>query len=101
MENKIFNNIKKISLICMICLGVLFTSPSYSYQLPVNKGLWDQNHLQSDGRGGYYNQKPGTSLWESEHIIPDSRGGFYVHKPGSTLWNDQHITSDGRGGFYY
>ncbi|NGX47977.1 MAG: hypothetical protein K1000chlam3_01363 [Chlamydiae bacterium] len=81
----------------------IFASAGYSYQSSFykKKNLWEQNHIQPDGRGGYYNHKPGTGIWEDEHVTPDGHGGYYIHKPGTGLWEDEHVISDGHGGVYY
>jgi hypothetical protein len=96
-----FNNIKRIVILFGATVMVAMTSTSFAYQLPAKNNFWQQTHLQTDGRGGYYDHKPGTSLGEDQHITPDNHWGFYVHKPGTFLWEDNHISSDGRGGFYY
>ena len=90
----------------LLVLGALLATEGFSYQqydygFPKQKNSWEQDHLQSDGRGGFYNHKPGTGIWQDEHITPDGRGGFYNHTPGTGIWQDQHATPDGRGGFYY
>lgn len=96
-----FNNIKKIVILCGAIATIAFSTTGFSYELPTRNNFWHQNHVQSDGRGGFYDHKPGTPIWQDQHITSDNRGGFYIHTPGTSLWKDDHISSDGRGGFYY
>ena len=88
-------------LLVISCVLLTVGAFSYQYQLPQNNNTWEQNHLQPDGNGGFYNHKPGTGMWQDDHITPDGQGGYYKHTPGTGMWQDDHIIPDGQGGLYY